>query len=71
MNQYRRSYHNAINHLIAFSPWDNRELGRRLVAQALWDLRRDHGRKRAIQERHHMQFIGGMLPSKVTFENRL
>ena len=68
MYQYRRSYHAACNYLIAHGGYHGnnrvRAHGRKLIAKALWDLRRDVGRKQAASERRSLLFISGQFPLK-------
>jgi len=67
MHQYTPSYLAAINWLIGMGTGgtrDGREWCRDTLAQALRDVRRMHGRKRAIRERNHMRQIAGDFPRK-------
>ena len=62
--QYTRTYHNAINHLIAHGGHGgDRAKGRLLIANALRQLRA-YDRDRAQRERLHMLFISGQFPVK-------
>ena len=62
---YPQSYHAAMHHLIEYGAWNgNTQRGRDLCAQALRDIRRAMGWKRAIWERGHMRWIAGMFPVK-------
>lgn len=54
---YRQSYHDALRFLIHADPLEEGPRGRNLIAKALWDLRRSHGRVRALKERQHMFFV--------------
>ena len=52
---YRPSYHAAIRYLInATRPTKE---GRRKIARAIRDLKRDHGRARALRELDHMHYV--------------
>ncbi len=62
---YSKSYHAAVNHLVAFGAHGGDiKSGRLKIAQALRDLRVCYGRERAQFERRHMLFISGMFPVK-------
>lgn len=65
--KYTRTYHDAINHLVAFGAYGgnrkNRKKGRDLIARALRQLR-TYDRDRAQRERMHMLFISGQFPVK-------
>ncbi len=62
---YRRTYHDAINHLIAYGAHGgSTQTGRDLCAQALQGLRQQYGRARARRERSHMRQIAGQFPVK-------
>ena len=66
--QYRESYHAACKYLVAFGGYHGsnraRAYGRKVIAEALCELRRDVGRKRAASERRHLLFISGQFPVK-------
>jgi hypothetical protein len=62
---YPESYHIAVNHLIAFGGHGgNPRLGRKRIARALWDLRKENGRQSAAFTRRSMLFISGQFPIK-------
>lgn len=62
--KYTRTYHAAINHLIAFGGHGgDTAAGRNLIARALRELRAVD-RDRAQRERMHMLFISGQFPVK-------
>ena len=63
--RYPATYHRAVNHLIHAGVWaGERNRGRRLIARALRELRRNHGLDRAKRERNHMRQICGQFPAK-------
>jgi hypothetical protein len=65
-NRYPKSYHAAVNHLVAHGGHGGDcKRGRLLVAQALRDLRKID-RAWAQWERRHMLFISGQFPVKCT-----
>lgn len=68
MKQYTENYHAACSWLVSRGPFggdaEERTRARRLIARALMDMRRIHGRKRARREWYHLHQIGGMFPVK-------
>jgi hypothetical protein len=65
---YPSTYHAACRELVAFgaSVPERTTYARRIIARALWDIRRQYGRDRAVRERYHLLFIAGHFPDKVT-----
>ncbi len=66
--QYSLFYHAACNYLVAHGGYHGndreRAFGRKVIARALWDLRKDHGRERAALERRILRMISGQFPVK-------
>ena len=66
MHYYPNTYHLAVSELVAFgaSRPERAPAARKLIAQALRDMRNRHGRQVARNERVHMLFISGHFPDK-------
>ena len=62
---YPKSYHIACRYLVSFGAHGaTSNAGRKYVANALRDLRRDFGSEFARKERNHLLFISGEFPVK-------
>lgn len=61
---YPISYHQACAHLVAFGGHNYPTRGRKIIARALWDLRRRFGRQYARDTWRGMLFIAGHFPIK-------